>query len=63
MHAIRTLTALSLALLATACAGPGTMNAMPASTGMAPMSMAAPGSMAARCTRRWLRPHPPNARP
>ena len=42
MHAIRTLTALSLALLATACAGPGTMNAMPASTGMAPMTMAAP---------------------
>ena len=46
MHAIRTVTALSLTLLATACAGPGAMHAMPASTGMAPMTMAAPASMA-----------------
>ena len=46
MHAVRTLTALSLTILASACAGPGTMNAMPASAGMAPMTMGTPGSMA-----------------
>ncbi len=45
MTAIRTLIALSVATLATACASPGAINAAPASPGMA--SMAAPGSMVA----------------
>ncbi len=45
MTAIRTLIALSVATLATACASPGAMNAAPASPGMS--SMAAPAPMAA----------------
>jgi hypothetical protein len=44
MTAFRTLVALSVSTLATACASPGAMNAVPASPGMA--SMAAPGPMA-----------------
>ena len=47
MHAVRTLVALSLATLATACASPGSSDAAPPSAGMAPMSMGAPGSTAA----------------
>ena len=44
MTAFRTLTGLSVAALATACASPGAMNAAPASPGMA--NMTAPPSMA-----------------
>ena len=47
MHVVRTLVALSVATLAVACANPGTMNATPASAGMAPMTMGAAGSTAA----------------
>jgi len=47
MYAVRTLVALSVAALATACASPGYTNATPPSAGMAPMTMGAPGSMAA----------------
>ena len=46
MQAVRTLLALSVAALATACAGPGHMNAASSQLGMAPMSMGASGSMA-----------------
>ncbi len=45
MTAIRTLIALSVATLATACASPGGMNAAPASPGMS--GMAVPASTAA----------------
>ncbi len=47
MHAVRTFVALSVATLAVACASPGTTNATSPSAGMAPMTMGAPGSMAA----------------
>ena len=45
MPVIRTLVALSVAAFASACASPANTNA-DASAGMAPMAMAAPGSMA-----------------
>jgi hypothetical protein len=47
MHAVRTLIALSVATLATACASPGTTAAAPPPTGTAPMVMGGTGSMAA----------------
>lgn len=49
MPAVRTLVALSVATLATACASPGYTHAPTPSAGMAPMPvpMGAPGSMAA----------------
>lgn len=47
MHALRTLVALSVAALATACASPGHTNAPPTSAGMAPMTTGAPGAVLA----------------
>ncbi len=47
MHAVRTLVALSVATLASACASTGGTNAEPPSTGMAPITMGAAGSMTA----------------
>ena len=46
MHALRTFTALSVAVLMGACANPGPMNASSASASTAPMAMGASGSMA-----------------
>lgn len=51
MHAIRTLIALSVATLATACANPGTTAAAPPATDMAPMTMGGAGSTGAMDTR------------
>ena len=51
MHAVRTLIALSVATLATACASPGTTAAAPPATGMAPMAMGGAGSTAATDSR------------
>jgi hypothetical protein len=51
MHAIRTLVALSVATLATACASPGTPAASPPGNGMAPMAMGGPGSTVAMDSR------------
>jgi hypothetical protein len=45
MHAIRTLVALSVVTLATACASPGYTHATSPSAGTAPMSTDAPESM------------------
>ena len=45
MHTVRTLFALSVTAIATACASPGTTSAAPPSTGMAPMAMNEPSSM------------------
>ena len=46
MHTLRTLTALSVAVLMGACANPGPMSASSASASTAPMAMGASGSMA-----------------
>jgi hypothetical protein len=47
MVIVRTFVALSVAVFATACASPGTTDATPPSTGMAPMAMGAGGTMPA----------------
>ena len=46
MHTLRTLTALSVAVLMGACANPGPMNVSSASASTAPMATGASGSMA-----------------
>jgi hypothetical protein len=51
MHTLRTLAALSVAVVLGACASPGTMNAAPPSASMAPMAMGASGAMAAPDSR------------
>jgi hypothetical protein len=51
MHAVRTLIALSVATLATACASPGTTAAAPPAAGMAPMVMGGAGSPVAMDSR------------
>jgi hypothetical protein len=51
MHAVRTLIALSVATLATACASPGTTAAAPPATGMAPMAMGGAGYTVAMDSR------------
>ncbi len=47
MHTVRTLVALSVVVLATACASPGSTDAAAPSNGMASMAMGAGGSMPA----------------
>ena len=51
MHTLRTLAALSVAVVLGACASPGTMNAAPPSASTAPMAMGGSGSMAAPDSR------------
>jgi hypothetical protein len=51
MHALRTLMALSVATLATACASPGTTTAAPPANGMTAMAMGGAGSTAAMDSR------------
>jgi hypothetical protein len=51
MHAVRTVIALSVAALATACASPGTKADAPPATGMAPMSMGVAVSTSAMDSR------------
>jgi hypothetical protein len=51
MHTLRTLAALSVAVLLGACASPGAMNAASPSASTAPMAMGASGSMAAQDSR------------
>ena len=52
MHAVRTLIAMLVATLATACASPGTTDGAPMSPGMAPMATGAGGSMPAMDERK-----------
>lgn len=51
MHTLRTLAALSVAVVLGACASPGTMSAAPPSASTAPMAMNASGAMAAPDSR------------